>query len=172
MKKLCSIFILFLLPTLSFSQTDVSILFGDGYFKPSEIGEVFLEARHSFKLKEHVWYLTPSVVFVTDGINYQTFPRIGITRYHYNKKTNWDRVTFGLQVYDLDMPGTHERWATTSILSDETWKFRPFLKFTTPIIKLFKECHCGRQDNKSLGEIVIDVTPSTWMVGLGIRKRI
>ena len=172
MNKLCNILILFLLPTLVFSQTDVSTSFGNGYFKKDEIGEIMIEARHSFKLKEHVWYLTPSVVFVTDGLNYQTFPRLGITRYHYNRKTNWDRFTFGVQVYDLEMPGDHDGWITTTMLSDETWKLRPFIKFTTPVFKLFKECHCGSKGNKLLGEIVIDISPSTWMVGMGIRKRI
>ena len=166
------IILLLLLPTMVFSQTDVSILFGDGYFKPSEVGEVMVEARHSFKLKENVLYLTPSVAFVTDGVNYQTFPRLGLTRYQRNRKANWNRWTFGIQIYDLDMPGTHEGWETTSILSDETWKFRPFLKFNKPIFRLFKDCQCGAQKYKSLGEIVIDVSPSTWMVGLGIRKRI
>lgn len=164
--------LLILLPTLLFGQTDVSIMVGDGYFKSGEFGEVMVEARHSFKLKEHELYLTPSVVFVSDGINYQTFPRLGITKYHRNRKANWNRWTFGMQIYDLDMPGTHEGWERTSILSDETWKFRPFVKFTKPIFKLFKDCQCGAQQYKSLSEIVIDVTPSTWMVGIGIRKRI
>jgi hypothetical protein len=151
------IVILLLLPSLLFSQFDFSAGIGNGYFIDNELGELMLEARYSFKLKEKKLYLTPSVVNITDGFNYQTFPRIGLTKYQYNKNKNWNKWTFGLQVYDLDIGNE---------------KITPFVKLTKPIFKLFKDCNCGAQTNKLLTELIVDVTPSAWGVGLGIRKRI
>lgn len=164
--------LLFFLPNLLFSQFDFSVGYGEGYFNTGDFGELSIEGRYSIKLKEKSLYLTPSAVFIWDGINYQTFPRVGFTKYQYNKNKNWNKWTVGIQAYDLEIPGPQQGRETTSIFSDESWKLRPFIKFNTPIFKLFKDCNCGAQSNKLLTELFLDLTPSTFNIGLGIRKRI
>ena len=164
--------LLLLLPTFMFAQIDVSISLGDGYFSTGEPGEVMLEGRYSVPIIKRNLYLTPSVVFTSDGVNYQTFPRLGLTKLVSSRKNNWNRFTLGIQAYDLEMPGPQQGWETTSIFSDESWKLRPFVKFNTPIFKLFRDCKCGGQSNKLLMELIIDASIETFNIGLGVRRRI
>lgn len=163
-----------LLPTLVFSQIDVSYTLTDGYFKTNNFGEGMVDLRYSHPLVKKSLYVTPSVAFVTDGMNYQTFPRLGVTKLISTKKKNWNRLTLGLQVYDLDIPGKQQGWERTFILSDESWKLRPFLKFHTPIFRLYKNtnCYCKKEENKLLMELIIDASYQTLGVGFGVRKRI
>lgn len=164
--------LLLLFPSMMFSQMDMSLGITDGYFNTNEFGEFMVEGRYSFPLKKESLYITPSVVFVTDGANYQTFPRIGVTKFILTRKNNWSRLTLGIQAYDLEIPSNGNSWQTTSIFSDESWKTKPFVKFHTPIFKLFRDCKCGGQYNKLLMELIIDVSPQTFGLGLGIRRRI
>lgn len=164
--------LLLLLPTFIFAQMDVSIGVGDGYFSTGDFGEIMVEGRYSLPIKKRSLYLTPSVMFVTDGVNYQTFPRVGFTKLISSRKNNWNRVTLGIQAYDLEMPGPHQGWQVSSIFSDESWKVRPFVKLNTPLFKLFRDCKCGGQSNKLLMELVIDASIETFNLGLGVRKRI
>ena len=64
-------------PLLGFSQIDISGIVGDGGFYGKEPREVLVEGRISFNLKNEKLFLTPSVVFTTDGFNYTTFPGFG-----------------------------------------------------------------------------------------------
>lgn len=160
------------LPTLLFSQIDMSVGVSDGYFNTNNFGEAMIEARYSLPLKKENIYFTPSVVFVTDGTNYQTFPRIGVTKFILTRKNNWSRLTLGVQAYDLEIPSSSGTWQTTSIFSDESWKTRPFIKFHTPLFKLFNDCKCGGQYNKLLMELIIDASTDTFGIGIGVRRRI
>jgi hypothetical protein len=165
--------ILFLLiPTLVFSQIDMSVGINDGYFSTNDFGEFVMEGRYSIPLKKENIYFTPSVVFVTDGTNYQTFPRIGFTKFILTRKNNWSRLTLGVQAYDLEINGLSGNRQTTSIFSDETWKTRPFIKFHTPMFKLFNDCRCGGQYNKLLMELIIDISTDIFGIGIGVRRRI
>jgi hypothetical protein len=141
---------------------------GIGHFNDESLGFV-TEVRYSLKLNEKTG-LTPSINFVYNGINFQTFPRLGITKNIRTRKGNYNRLTFGSQIHEIDIIGRPKN--PDNIFTDGKVRVSPFLKFQTPIIRLFKERYNGGQSNKLLTEFIIDVTPLSINVGIGIRKRI
>jgi len=164
-------YLLLICPLLLTAQIDVAFTAANGYYSDKDI-ELGLEGRLNIKVAKD-WFISPSAAFVSDGINFQTFPKLGVTRKIYNRKHNWNRVTLGIQAYDFDLPRSEiEGWNTTTLMSTETWKLRPFIRFDTPILKLFKNRNNGAQRNALLLIFTTEVTERTWNTGLGIRKRI
>lgn len=160
-----------LLPTLVFSQGDISASFGEGHYIDKNLDELILEGRYSIPIREHYTHLTASIVFVTDGLNNQTFPRLGVTKYILSKRKNWNRLTIGMQMNDMKTPAEGGKYKT-SIFSDDTWSARPFVKFHTPILKLYNPTCCKNKDNKLLMELIIDASTDTFGIGIGVRRRI
>ena len=164
--------LLLLVPTTLVSQIDISTGYGDGYFNEAVFGETMVETRWSIKLKEKELYLTPSIGFVSDGVSYQTFPRIGVTKYLRTSNGNYNRITLGTQVWDLYLPDRYRNSTTWTKFKNLSCKTNLFLKFNTPIFKLFKNRNNGSQSNNLIGELIVDISTQTSIIGIGIRKRI
>ena len=169
MKRLLILVIILFSSNLT-AQLDASISALYGYYSDKNI-EIGAEGRFSIRVSKE-WFITPSVAFASDGINFQTFPKLGITKNIYNRKHNWNQFTVGAQAYDFDLPAETEGWKTTRLFEGNTWKLRPFVRFSTPIFKLFKNRNNGAQRDKLLTMFVVEATDRTFGVGLGFRKRI
>ena len=159
-------------PAFGFSQIDLSGIVGESGYYVKEPRDVLVEGRISFNLKDEKLFLTPSAVFSADGLNYTTFPRLGLTKVYRTSANNWNRFTFGLQALPDGNLRIGERGINTFNAFDFEWMIEPFVKLYTPIARLFNFCNCGAQRDKLVLEFVLEASTSTYGIGLGIRKRI
>ena len=108
--------------------------------------------------------LSVSGSFYTDGVSYETFPRIGILNLLRNKKRNYNIVTYGLQV-----SGIGAQRDLSLIYDMEFLRVSPFINLRTPIFHLKRDCKCGKPPGLLL-ELVGDLNFNYSSLGLGIRK--
>lgn len=108
--------------------------------------------------------LSVSGSFYTDGVSYETFPRIGILNLLRNKKRNYKIVTYGLQI-----SGISAQRDLSLIYDMEFLRVSPFINLRTPIFHLKRDCKCGKPPGLLL-ELVGDLNFNYSSLGLGIRK--
>ena len=108
--------------------------------------------------------LSVSGSFYTDGVSYETFPRIGILNLLRNKKRNYKIVTYGLQI-----SGISAQRDLSLIYDMEFLRVSPFINLRTPIFHLIRDCKCGKPPGLLL-ELVGDLNFNYSSLGLGIRK--
>jgi hypothetical protein len=116
---------------------------------------IFINARKA---------LSVSGSFYTDGVSYETFPRIGILNLLRNKEGNYNIVTYGLQV-----SGIGAQRDLSLIYDMEFLRVSPFINLRTPIFQIKRDCKCGKLPGL-LFELVGDLNLNYPSLGLGIRK--
>lgn len=108
--------------------------------------------------------ISPSMGLYTDGLSYDTFPRIGLTKTKINRNYNDNRFTIGFQVSGI---GSQIRLADR--YNRNFLKFSPYIMVRTPLLRIPKPCYCGSQKG-FLFELVTDLNLIYPSIGIGIRK--
>ena len=116
---------------------------------------IFINARKA---------LSVSGSFYTDGVSYETFPRIGVLNLQRNKEGNYNSITYGLQV-----SGIGAQRDLSLIYDMEFLRVSPFINLRTPIFQLKRDCKCGKPPGL-LFELVGDLNLNYPSLGFGIRK--
>ena len=102
--------------------------------------------------------------FYTDGISYESFPRIGAIHLHRNKADNFNVFTFGLQ-----LTGIGAQKDLSELYEKKFLRYSPFINIRTPILQLRRDCKCGKPSGLIL-ELVSDLNLTYPFLGIGIRK--
>ena len=143
---------------------------------PAVQAQIYVDASSSYTLKGSISEIRTAIFissrkalsvsgsFYTDGVSYETFPRIGILNLLRNKKGNNNIVTYGLQV-----SGIGAQRDLSSIYDMEFIRVSPFINHRTPILQLKRDCKCGRPPGLLI-ELVGDLNLTFPFLGLGIRK--
>ena len=110
--------------------------------------------------------ISGSSAFYTDGVSYETFPRIGLLKLHRTKNKNWKLFTYGVQI-----SGIGSQRELSDKYDYEFLRISPFINFRSPVIRLYKDCKCGKPPGLNL-ELVGDLNIPYPFLGIGIRKGI
>lgn len=102
--------------------------------------------------------------FYTDGVSFETFPRLGILNLLRNKEGNYNIATYGLQLSGIGAQRDFSLDYNMDFLG-----FSPFINLRTPIFHLKGNCNCGKPAGL-IFELVGDLNLTYPYLGIGIRK--
>ena len=102
--------------------------------------------------------------FFSDGVSYETFPRLGILNLLRNKEGNYNIATYGILV-----SGIGAQRDLSLVYNMDFLRVSPFINLRTPLFQLKRDCKCGKPSGLLL-ELVGDLNLTYPSLGIGIRR--
>jgi hypothetical protein len=161
---------LLLIPIFGYSQSYFNASFGYGVNKSLDEfynieGGVNLELNE----KERIYLLTSILWQSNTTADYQIYPKVGISKGILDKdKIKLNIITLGAEISDTRLIFSEY----TVLKKTNGWKLRPFFRFETPILPLYKLKKLPHKNNGLNITLISNLNLDGYLVGIGIRPRL